>query len=207
MQQQVLRVTAFPVTTGTSNTITGSYTDNFSNNKMLNWVHVGGSFNANNGSLNAGWIEAGGGGRAGKAYVPNSSYGNLNYEADIKLCDTGDAGVMFHAYKVAKGADAFNGYYAGYSAINNKVILGKCNGSSYTEIASVTKTIDANTYYHIKVEDVDGRIKVYFNNESSACISVNDQTYSSGMIGVRHYNSDAKFDNINVTVNTTSTPR
>ena len=203
---EVLRVTEFPVVEA-GNISVADFADDFNNNTMTDWLSVGGSSNAINGSLNTNWIEGDGGGKTTKVYVPKSQMINFDYDLDIKVANSGDAGAMFRVSNVNKGGNSFKGYYAGLSAEKDQVILGRCDGTSWTPILLVSKPINAKTSYHVRIRAIGSNIKVFFNNESTSCIDVTDNSYSSGSIGVRTYTSDASFDNISVQSRYARSPR
>lgn len=127
----------------------------------------------------------------------SSGFRNFTAEVKVKLDDDGgngsNAGLIFRVSNYSEGADAFQGYYVGISAYNDQVILGKMN-NNYEELASVTQTIDTDTFYRLKVVANDGNFTVYLND-----IEVIDQPdtafyYFPGALGLRSYYVTACFD-------------
>jgi GH43 family beta-xylosidase len=102
------------------------------------------------------------------------------------------AGLMFRVRRPAVGYDAWQGYFAGVSPGTNRVILGKCDGTRFQELASVEHTITPDWWHTLRVEAIADRIRVYLNNEKQ--IEIQDDTYSRGMAGVRVVDTHALFD-------------
>lgn len=173
-------------------TVKEVFGDSFNSGSAGNWTPYGGTWTVANGQYN---VDASAG---AKATAENTSFSDLAYEADVTLATGGNAGVIFRASNPAVGADAYTGYYVGISLGTQQVIFGKAN-NNWTQIAVAAVTITANTQYHIKVIAQGTGIKVYVTDMNAPKISAVDSSYVSGTIGVRTYNSSAKFDNIVVT--------
>jgi hypothetical protein len=116
-------------------------------------------------------------------YMSNQTGSNFTYETDVNLTSAQAAALVFRS---AANPYTGGGYFVNIDRVEGKVKLFKVN--PYSLIASSTKTISANTSYHLKVVTKNQNIKVYFNNEASPSINVNDSTYASGFFGVNVYN-------------------
>ncbi|UKZ50510.1 hypothetical protein TrVGV298_004773 [Trichoderma virens] len=126
-----------------------------------------------------------------------SSYSNFTFEADITLpSDSGNAGLIFRVSNPSDGADAYKGYYAGISTENN-VVLGRA-ANDWTQISLVDVDIAANKAHHLKVKVRENKIDVYVNDMTKSLISATDSTYTSGMDGVRVFDTGAAFDNVQI---------
>jgi hypothetical protein len=181
--------TSFPTQTPIPSN--AAFGDDFSSGSMAQWKTYGGSFDASSNALVA--SESLG----GKATV-NTNFGNFLFEADVTLPSTsGDAGLLFRASNPSIGSNAYNGYYAGISATGS-VILGQAS-NSWTQLGSSPADVAANTVHHIKVQAIDQTLNVFVDDMSTAKLSVTDGTYTSGMNGMRVYNTGATFDNIRIT--------
>ena len=135
----------------------------------------------------------------------NNNFSTLVYEADVLVGASGDAGLVFRVSSPATGLNSYNGYYVGINAGTDTVLLGKSNGS-WTQLATSTQTINPNVSYHLKVAANGSNIKIYFNNSGTACIDLNDTSYTSGATGLRTNMTDAKFDGMSVGPGPTPTP-
>ena len=177
---------------GTIKPVVMTCEDNFSDGNAIGWTTYGGTWSVSNGQYTVG-------ANPGAKSLLKTNFSALIYNADLSASASGDAGLIFRVTNPSTGVDAYNGYYAGINAGTDKVVLGKANGG-WTQLATSTQTINADTMYHLKVVASGSNIKVYFNNSGTACIDRNDSSYTSGATGVRIYQSNAKFDNINITL-------
>ncbi|EAU29608.1 predicted protein [Aspergillus terreus NIH2624] len=169
---------------------TVAFGDDFSSGSMAQWKTYDGSFDASSGAL------VGSQSSGGKALV-NTNFGDFLYEADVTLPSTsGNAGLVFRASNPSIGADAYNGYYAGIST--SGVFLGRAS-NSWTQLGSSSADLAANKVHHVKVQAVNKALDIFVDDMSKAKVSVTDGTCSSGMNGVRVYDTVAAFDNIRIT--------
>jgi hypothetical protein len=58
--------------------------------------------------------------------------------------------------------------------------------------------VTANTWYQVRIVTKGRNIKVYVNDMATPKIDFNDDSFAGGAVGVRTYNSLAKWDDINV---------
>ncbi|KAF7157661.1 hypothetical protein CNMCM5623_002035 [Aspergillus felis] len=167
-----------------------AFGDDFSSGSMAPWKTYGGSFDASSGAL------VGSQSFGGKALV-NPNFGDFLYETDVTLPSTsGNAGLVFRVSNPSIGADAYNGYYAGIST--SGVFLGRAS-NSWTPLSSSSADLAANKVHHVKVQAMNKALDIFVDDMSKAKVSVTDGTYSSGMNGVRVYDTGATFDNIRIT--------
>ncbi|MBM7115037.1 family 43 glycosylhydrolase [Archangium primigenium] len=129
----------------------------------------------------------------------NTNFSALAFEADVTPGASGDAGLMFRVSSPGSGLDAYKGYYAGLAAGSDRVVLGRANGGTWTELASAPVAIDANVTYNLKVVASGSRLSVYLNRSATPLVTATDATYASGALGLRAHDSAAAFDNVNVT--------
>ncbi|WP_160319699.1 family 16 glycoside hydrolase, partial [Paenibacillus xylanivorans] len=127
----------------------------------------------------------------------DTNFSDVIYEADVTPGSTGNAGLVFRVSNPGTGADAYQGYYAGLDVPNQKVLIGKAN-NNWTSLSTASMSLTANTKYHVKIVAQDASIKVYVDDMTIPKINVTDSTYIGGSVGLRTYDSAAKFDNISV---------
>lgn len=130
-------------------------------------------------------------------------------ECDLKISATnGQCGIEYR--QTGWGNANNNGAYYAYIEQGVGVEFGY-GGNSYSTtdgtfqtLVQVSKTVNTNTTYHLKVVVKGNRHTIYFNNESTPSIDILDATYSgAGQMGFRCYNPTSSFtatiDNFTVT--------
>lgn len=178
-----------PTSTPTAISSTDAYYDDFTAS-LKQWTTYGDSFSSDSRRLIADYS-------LGDKALLKSSYSNFTFKAEITLPgDSGNAGLIFRVSNPSDGADAYKGYYAGISTENN-VVLGRAS-NDWTQISLVDIDIAANKAHHLKVKVRENKIDVYVNDMTKALISATDSTYTSGMDGVRLYDTGATFDNVQI---------
>ncbi|MDR0713946.1 MAG: glycoside hydrolase family 127 protein [Bacteroidales bacterium] len=188
-----LRATCLPyVDTGAP--LADTFTEDFSKGQE-GWVQYGGSFYLNEGVYIAGHLEASH--PCSKSVYPATSFSDFTYDAEIRVGNEGDGGVIFRASRLSFGPDEYSGYYVGISSSNRRVELGKANGS-WTSLKTADMRITANRWYHVRVVAKGVNIKIYVDDMNTPKIDFNDSSFSSGSIGVRSYGALAAWDNISV---------
>jgi len=167
-----------------------AFSEDFSSGSTSQLKSYGGSFDASSKAL------VGSNSAGGKALV-NSNFGNFLFEADITLpSSSGNAGLVFRVSNPGSGPDSYNGYYAGIDGTGS-VIIGRAS-NDWTPLGGTPVAIAANVVHHLKVQAVDKTLDIFVDNMSTAKLSVTDSTYTTGMNGVRVYNTGATFDNIQI---------
>jgi hypothetical protein len=198
---QDLRLTDFPVLGEPTGTLQQPVTFTFDTNETTGWSWIGGGWWAHDGQLRT---TPTGGAPGFKALLENVTCGNARIEADVTPPPSGDAGVIFRVSKPSIGADAYQGYYAGVSASAKQVIFGRADGRSWTPLKAAEHAISFDQSTRLSVTAVGKRIEVRVNDESAPIISLEDEHWSTGQIGVRMFTTDndravSAFDNVRVT--------
>jgi len=189
-----LRVTCFPLV-GTSNLISStSFQDDFTDGDQVGWVNYSGSFFVQNGEYVSTNVE-----RPGSKSVQTSTlFSDFTYDAKVKLEGTdGNAGLLFRASKFSMGADDYNGYYVGIGAGDKQLVFGKANGT-WTSLKSVNMNVEVNKWYQFRVVAKGTNIKIFVDDMIIPKIEYTDASFLSGSIGVRGYNSLARWDDISI---------
>ncbi|MEK8128840.1 family 43 glycosylhydrolase [Paenibacillus filicis] len=164
--------------------------DNFEDGDDAGWTKYGGTWTVSGGQYHVA-------SNPGAKALLDTNYTDLIYEADVTPGSTGNAGVVFRVSNPGTGADAYQGYYAGLDVPNQRVLIGKAN-NNWTSLATAPMSLTSNTKYHVKIVAQGESIKVYVSDMTTPKINVTDSTYTSGSVGVRTYDSAAKFDNVSV---------
>lgn len=179
------RITYFPEVTAGTVTPPAPFSDSFDNGTGK-WTPYGGTWaiTGSNYTVNAG--------PGYKSIANGTNYTDVYLEADVMI-SAGDAGLVFRGSNFAVGADAFSGYYAGLRS--SGVVLGKMN-NNWTQLATASMTVAANTWYHMKIVASGSSIQVYVTDMNTPKITLTDASHTGGAIGLRTYNSTARFDNV-----------
>ncbi|MDB5053707.1 MAG: hypothetical protein JWM44_1757 [Bacilli bacterium] len=164
----------------------------FNNGSSAGWTAYGGNWAVVNGqySVNSG--------QGNKSIITGSNYSSFTFEADVAVGAGGNSGLVFRASNLGVGTDAYSGYYVGLNTASNQVEFGKAD-NNWTAIFAYPYTVNANTFYHLKVVTKGKAIDIYVNTDH--VISLVDTTFGSGSVGLRTFNTNAVFDNVKVTDN------
>jgi Beta-L-arabinofuranosidase, GH127/PA14 domain/Concanavalin A-like lectin/glucanases superfamily/Glycosyl hydrolases family 2, sugar binding domain/Glycosyl hydrolases family 2, TIM barrel domain/Glycosyl hydrolases family 2/Domain of Unknown Function (DUF1080) len=181
---QHMRVSWFPYL-GIPAPVSGSFNENFNSSWSQRWTVFGGNWSARNGALSTVPASANG----AKALAMATAFTNFTYEGDVLVGAAGNAGLIFRASKPDIGADAYFGYYVGINAQDGRLEFG-CASNSWRSITNVSMPITANTYYHVKVQTLGTRLRIFVTNTNQPVIDLYDSTFASGMLGVRDYCPD-----------------
>lgn len=123
---------------------------------------------------------------------------DLSYECTMGFTNRpdkmADAGILFRVTGPSIGMNAFSGYYAALDYKTQKIKLTRGNGKMQAVLAEAPADIKTLTDYHLRVEAVGAEIKVYLDGVEK--LSVTDNTYAWGHIGVQAYNLAAYFRNL-----------
>lgn len=110
--------------------------------------------------------------------------------------DARDAGILFRTTGPALGYDAQRGYFAGLIPRTQLVILGKTDGSRWTELARAASMIDPQKPQRLSVLVEGNRMTVSHNGQP--LINHTDQTWSHGQTGLRVVDTAATFSQFSV---------
>lgn len=181
---QHLRVSWFPYL-GAPDPTVGAFAENFDSTWPRRWTVFGGNWVAKSNILSTVPASANG----AKALAMATAFTNFTCEADVSVGAVGNAGLIFRVSRPDIGADAYCGYYAGISAQTGQLIVG-CASNSWRSLTNAPLTVQANRFYHLKVQALGDRIRVFVDDTNSPLIDLRDGTFASGMVGVRDYCSD-----------------
>jgi hypothetical protein len=179
-----MRVSWFPYL-GLPSPTSGAFTENFDHTWSQRWTVFGGNWSARNDALSTVPASANG----AKAVAMETAFTNFTYAADVSVEASGDAGLIFRVTKPDIGTDAYCGYYAGINAKTSELVLGYVN-NSWHQITSAPMEFTPNKSYRLKVEASGSRLRVFLGASQRAILDVQDDHFSSGMIGVRNYCKD-----------------
>lgn len=137
--------------------------------------------------------------RSGEKYVLDG--GNfINFTATTKISFINgdrDAGLLFRVTDPSVGFDAQRGYFAGIIPRDQTVVLGKTDGSKWTEIAREKIDFTSTKGLALAVTAKGSELTVSLDGEP--VITAKDDTYASGSIGLRVVDTHASFSELKVT--------
>jgi hypothetical protein len=145
---------SFPPPTNAATTL---FSDDFEDGNYNGWSTYDGTWSVSGGALN---VNSGPG---YKIVASGQSFTQFVYEADLKVTNDGEAGLIFRVSNPGSGADAFNGYYFAINAGADIAVLGKMNGT-WSQIAIKNLPINNNARYHLKVIANGTNIICYVND-------------------------------------------
>ena len=168
-----------------------SFEDDFDQGDISKWKFYGGGFAVVDQELEAKPYPG------HMAVAVGTAVQSFIYEADVTVGPTGNAGLIFKVTAPTVGTNGFHGYYAGLDAEAGRVQVGKMNGE-WQELAYQPFPVKANQTYHLKIEQRASFIDVYVDGQQ--IVGVVDRTHQGeGAIGLRTFNSEARFDNVKLT--------
>ena len=194
-----IRLSIFP-RIGKPFNVVNTLTEGFNEAMPENWLFYGGGWFWKDGAIHSA-SNAGSGSygiNGSKIVASMTDFSDFEYDADLKLTTPGNAGIIFRVSKPAIGADAYQGYYVGLDPQTGMVTLGKADGKHWTPISSKPATLKTNQQHNLKVRAKGNKLEVFLDGSGSALISVVDDTYKHGSVGLRAYKAQASFDRMQV---------
>ncbi|WP_224360321.1 MGH1-like glycoside hydrolase domain-containing protein [Hyalangium versicolor] len=167
------------------------FSENFDSGNSARWTAYGGAWSVSNGQFAV--TSAG-----GKAIANTARFSDFTFSARVTSSASGDAGLVFRVTNPDVGNDALNGYYVGLVPRTGEVVLGKMNGS-WQQLRSAPASVMANTPHLLKIVARQNTLHIYVDDLSVPKLSVDDASFTDGAIGLRSYQSDARFDDVRIT--------
>lgn len=107
-----------------------------------------------------------------------------------------DAGLLFRTTSPSIGYDSQRGYFAGLIPQAQVVILGKMDGTRWTEIARAKVSFDPAAELRLGVSAVGKKMTVSLGGRT--VLSAEDSTYSVGSVGLRVVDTHARFRSLEI---------
>lgn len=174
---------------------------NFDDNVTTGFSWIGGGWFVRGGQLRT---TSNGGLPGSKALVEEFAGADVKIESEVTPPASGDAGVIFRVNKASIGPDAYEGYYAGVSSSTGQVIVGRADGKTWTPLRLVKRDIAKDRATKLRVTARGAKIEVFIGNDPKPIVSLTDDRWTSGQVGVRMYSvdqdhADTAFDNVCIT--------
>jgi GH43 family beta-xylosidase len=139
-----------------------------------------------------------------KAVLAGAGWTNLTATVNLRFHGGHrDAGLLFRTTFPAMGYDAQRGYFAGILAGAQRAILGKTDGTTWTELARAPVTFDPGAANQLSVTAVGHSLRVSLNGRE--VIATTDATYPAGSVGLRVVDSHASFHALEIVAPQTAT--
>ena len=174
------------------------HSSNFAVERRDDWQPFGGAWQFVNGVMRNNSDERG-------AMLMNGSEAAANYmvQADVMLLGTyGFAGLVVRSRDEEEGVDAYHGYTAGLSDLDNALFLGRAD---YGWRLFVDKSISPRVYdqqwYHLRFLAYDCILAVSTrapSGQTSSAAVEDPDCISSGRFGLKSYNTGAQWRNVEV---------
>lgn len=114
--------------------------------------------------------------------------------ARVKIVSNGTgstgAGVIF------RHQDDNNYYFLQLREPDDQVRLWKKQSGSWTQLASVARTLSTGVFYTVDINLSGSLIEAYLDGETTPVISLTNASFSSGRLGLRAANASARFDDV-----------
>jgi hypothetical protein len=123
---------------------------------------------------------------------------DFEYKVDITLNGSGNQASQGGLLIRASGQSYSNSYIVMLHKTPQlqRIEIHKFDNGTDTIIGTADKTINWNQTYNLKVKAEGNNIKIYYNNEDSPCVDVNDSTLASGQFGLFRAGTKVTFNNI-----------
>lgn len=117
--------------------------------------------------------------------------------ASLRVGDAGDAGIIFRVTEPSIGIDHYKGYYVGIEPSVKSVVIGKSD-NRWIPIAWQSAPVFADKDHHLRVEAKGSEIRVWLDHSAEPLISIHDESFTEGVIGVRSFANAVAFGHLNV---------
>lgn len=193
-----LRISCFPVI-GEEQDKVNAFTANFDDGKMDGWVFYGGGWFVKDGAISAASNKGswGAGIHGSKIIAAAVKVEDFVLETDIKPSMVGNAGVVFRVSNPSIGPDLYEGYYVGINPVLNRIEIGKSINETYVLLASSPLKVQGDKTYRLKVTAKGNAIAVSIDGAKSI-VSVKDNDFKSGSIGLRSFDGLPTYDNLSI---------
>jgi hypothetical protein len=145
--------------------------------------------------------------RGSKFINGSSSLQNYMIQADVRLLgEYGFAGLIIRSSDAEEGVDAYRGYTAGLSDLDNVLFLGHADfGWQLYAVKTISPRIYDQKWYHLKLLAYDCIIAVSatgLNGQTASAAVQVPKCIRSGQFGLRSYNTGAEWRNVDVRIAT-----
>lgn len=135
-----------------------------------------------------------------KAVVRDGDYRDFRAVLDFTIREGGhDAGLVFRVSRPSVGFDAQRGYFAGLSAGRQSVVIGAMNGIAWRELGSAPVYLEPGGMQRLTVTAAGETLTVYVGSDPLPALTVHDDAFERGSVGMRVVDTHAVFATLTVT--------
>ncbi|MGB7344602.1 MAG: sulfatase-like hydrolase/transferase [Pirellulaceae bacterium] len=116
---------------------------------------------------------------------------------DTSVAENGTAGIVFRVTGSALGYDAFRGYYAGFNPDGGYASIGKMDGTNFHMLKRVKVTVPTDRAVQLTAIAKGDRLTLLLDGQE--VISLTDEDYAQGTVGIRVVRTEAIFRDLVVT--------
>jgi hypothetical protein len=163
-------------------------TEDFSSGTDADWTRYGGNFAVSNDAYFLNDTNA-----YGKALTGSEFWTDGTLDVNLTLNSPGNAGLVFRMTNPDDTGpdDGFN-YYAGLDTGGFAVFGSQSN--AWSQLATAALTVATNTSYHLRIVMRGSKFQMYLDDMQSPKLSITDDSWTRGQVGLRAYNCNARFD-------------
>ena len=178
---------------GTIAPVEMSASDAFCDDNAIGWTPHGGTWRVVGGRyLAAAAAEA--------KTTLNTSYDAVVYDVDVTAQAAGDAGVVLRASELTDAPAGYRGYYAAIDTGRAKLVVGKSDGATTTELSATAARVAFGTTHHLRVVAIGTRLSVFLDGAATPAVTAEDASYARGATGLIAHGTPAAFDNVRLTI-------
>jgi hypothetical protein len=125
----------------------------------------------------------------------NTHFVDLDYQARITLDAAGRGGLLFRVTQLGGAPNGYHGYFAGLDT-QGKLVLGRADGTAFTELASAAQRVLPATTYVLRVVASGANIAVYLDRAAEPALTTSDATFEAGATGLLAAGGFVRFDDV-----------
>jgi len=134
-----------------------------------------------------------------KLVLRDGDYSDLQVRAGLAFVAGSRAvGVLFRVTGAAVGFNAQRGYFAAVVPKTGRLVLGRTDGHSWTELGATPLTTGAQREHTLVVQAVGTTLSVGLEADPACRIQLVDETYPRGSVGIRVVNTHAVLSQFSV---------
>ncbi|HPQ85182.1 MAG TPA: glycoside hydrolase family 43 protein [Actinomycetota bacterium] len=129
-----------------------------------------------------------------KVLLTDPAPGNLHIEVEIDTADDQrDVGILFRVSRPTLGYDCQRGYFAGIITEDQRLLIGRTDGTNWRELVSTDLPRSADGRYHLEVTANGTQLSARVGD---VAVQTHDDLFTAGQVGLRVVNAQATFSHL-----------